>query len=192
MAVALPRSVELMVALVGVLKAGAAYVPLDPDLPGRAAPRSSSRTPAPLLTIDADHAGADRPRARRRPPESTGAAAGRPRPDHPAYVIYTSGSTGRPKGVAVTHRAIVNRLAWMQGQWPLGPDDRVLQKTPTGFDVSVWELFWPLCHGAAVVLAAPGAHRDPLELAEVDRRRARSPRCTSCRRCSRRSSASTR
>ena len=82
-------------------------------------------------------------------------------------MIYTSGSTGRPKGVSVTHRAIVNRLAWMQDRWPLGPADRVLQKTPTGFDVSVWELFWPLCHGAAVVLAAPGAHRDPLELAEV-------------------------
>jgi amino acid adenylation domain-containing protein/non-ribosomal peptide synthase protein (TIGR01720 family) len=82
-------------------------------------------------------------------------------------VLFTSGSTGRPKGVSVTHRAIANRLAWMQDRWPLGPDDRVLQKTPTGFDVSVWELFWPLCYGAAVVLAPPGAHRDPVELVEL-------------------------
>jgi amino acid adenylation domain-containing protein/non-ribosomal peptide synthase protein (TIGR01720 family) len=187
-AVALPRSAELMVALVAVLKSGAAYVPLDPDLPADRAEVIVADAGA-LLTITPDHPGRRRPVAPlpgtdpagvvswpARPVESSGAAAaaGRrfgpghgPGPDHPAYVIFTSGSTGRPKGVAVTHRAIVNRLAWMQGQWPLAADDRVLQKTPTGFDVSVWELFWPLCHGAAVVLAAPGAHRDPLELADV-------------------------
>lgn len=86
-------------------------------------------------------------------------------PDDPAYLIYTSGSTGLPKGVVVTHRAVVNRLAWMQGQYGLTADDRVLQKTPASFDVSVWEFFWALCEGAAVVLARPDGHRDPAYLA---------------------------
>ncbi|MGH3669464.1 MAG: amino acid adenylation domain-containing protein, partial [Pseudonocardiaceae bacterium] len=82
-------------------------------------------------------------------------------------MIYTSGSTGRPKGVVVTHRAIVNRLCWMQDRYPLATGDRVLHKTPTGFDVSVWELFWALREGAAVVLARPDGHRDPAYLAEL-------------------------
>ncbi len=78
------------------------------------------------------------------------------RPDNLAYVIYTSGSTGRPKGAMNTHRGIVNRLLWMQERYGLGPDDRVLQKTPVSFDVSVWELFWPLLAGARLVMARPG------------------------------------
>ncbi|MCH0573529.1 AMP-binding protein, partial [Streptomyces sp. MUM 136J] len=88
-------------------------------------------------------------------------------PSHPAYVIYTSGSTGRPKGVVVPHRGLVNRLAWMQGEYGLGTQDRVLHKTPFGFDVSVWEFFWPLIEGATVVVAAPGGHADPGYLAEM-------------------------
>ena len=86
-------------------------------------------------------------------------------PAHPAYVIYTSGSTGTPKGVTVTHQAIVNRLAWMQGEYGLSADDRVLQKTPYSFDVSVWEFFWPLMAGAGLVMAEPDGHRDPVYLA---------------------------
>jgi amino acid adenylation domain-containing protein len=77
-----------------------------------------------------------------------------------AYVIYTSGSTGQPKGVENTHRGICNRLLWMQDAYRLDGADRVLQKTPFGFDVSVWELFWPLMSGATLVLARPGGHRD--------------------------------
>ncbi|MHC6625471.1 amino acid adenylation domain-containing protein [Streptomyces globosus] len=176
-AVAVPRSAELMVALLGVLKAGAAYLPLDLDYPAErvaymladsgartvvTTPEAARRLPGAEgldlvvlgrddLDEPADHAPA-------------GAAAG---PDHPAYLIYTSGSTGRPKGVAVTHRAIVNRLAWMQDAYRLAADDRVLQKTPSGFDVSVWEFFWALTAGAAVVLARPEGHRDPAYLAEL-------------------------
>src|SRR5204863_7134075 len=86
-------------------------------------------------------------------------------PEHTAYVIYTSGSTGEPKGVAVPHRGVVNRLLWMQEEYRLGPDDCVLQKTPYSFDVSVWELFWPLLAGARLVLARPGGHQDPAYLA---------------------------
>ncbi len=88
-------------------------------------------------------------------------------PDDLAYVLYTSGSTGRPKGVMVAHGAIVNRLAWMQAAYPLGPDDVVLQKTPASFDVSVWELFWPLLVGARLVMAEPGGHRDSAYLLDV-------------------------
>ena len=85
-------------------------------------------------------------------------------PGHLAYMIYTSGSTGRPKGAANSHAGLHNRLAWMQDAYRLTADDTVLQKTPFGFDVSVWEFFWPLITGARLVLAAPGEHRDPARL----------------------------
>ncbi|MEW2635626.1 amino acid adenylation domain-containing protein [Streptomyces sp. NPDC048389] len=174
-AVAVPRSAELMVALLGVHKAGAAYLPVDLDYPadrvafmlGDSGARtvvttaeSTGRLPdVPGLEhvrVDHDEVAPDTPRV------EAGA-------DHPAYLIYTSGSTGRPKGVAVTHRAIVNRLAWMQGEYGLDRGDRVLQKTPSSFDVSVWEFFWALVEGATVVLARPDGHRDPAYLAELIR-----------------------
>ncbi|MER7848673.1 amino acid adenylation domain-containing protein [Kitasatospora sp. NPDC096077] len=171
--VAVPRSAELMVALLGVLKSGAAYLPLDADYPADrlaymvedAAPVRVVTVPALLdrlpeaaralaLTTDAQHDAAD-----------ADAALPEVSPDHAAYLIYTSGSTGRPKGVVVTHRAIVNRLAWMQHTYRLDSSDRVLQKTPASFDVSVWEFFWALCEGAAVVPARPEGHKDPAYLA---------------------------
>ena len=100
-----------------------------------------------------------------------------------AYMIYTSGSTGKPKGAQNEHRGIVNRLLWMQEQYGLSAKDRVLQKTPFSFDVSVWEFFWPLQVGARLVVARPGGHRDAAYLAEADHRSSRSRRCTLCRRC---------
>ncbi|HSG40128.1 MAG TPA: non-ribosomal peptide synthetase, partial [Thermoanaerobaculia bacterium] len=106
----------------------------------------------------------DRDEIGRRSPENLGL---RMSPDHAAYVLYTSGSTGRPKGVVNTHRGIVNRLLWMQGEHPLGPGDRALQKTPYGFDVSVAEVFAPLVAGARLVVARPGGHRDTLYLVSV-------------------------
>ena len=87
--------------------------------------------------------------------------------DDVAYVIYTSGSTGRPKGVRNTHRGISNRLLWMQETYGLTAEDRVLQKTPYSFDVSVWEFFWPLTTGARLVLARPGGHKDPRYLVRL-------------------------
>jgi amino acid adenylation domain-containing protein len=94
-------------------------------------------------------------------------AAGPAKLDQLAYVIYTSGSTGRPKGAMNSHRAVANRLLWAQERYLLGEGDRVLQKTPFTFDVSVWELFWPLMVGACLVVAPPGAHRDACQLAEL-------------------------
>ncbi|WP_328869582.1 amino acid adenylation domain-containing protein [Streptomyces sp. NBC_00287] len=175
-AVAVPRSAELMVALLGVLKSGAAYLPVDLDYPAdRIAHMLADSGATTVVTLSAD--------AERLPERAANAVllldaeedpaepapAHTPHPDDPAYLIYTSGSTGLPKGVIVTHRAIVNRLAWMQGEYGLAPDDRVLQKTPSSFDVSVWEFFWPLLEGAAVVLARPDGHRDPAYLATLVR-----------------------
>lgn len=106
--------------------------------------------------------------SRMRLPAPAGAsAAAALHPSQPAYVIYTSGSTGRPKGVVVPHSAIVNRLRWMQAEYGLESGDRVLQKTPSSFDVSVWEFFWPLIAGATLVIARPGGHRDPSYLADL-------------------------
>ena len=153
------RSIELVVALLAILKAGAAYLPLDPDYP------------ADRLNYMCDDAGAAIVLTDAEPLPTDGGSAENPavatHPDHPAYVIYTSGSTGRPKGVVVSHRAIVNRLSWMQDAYRLDSADRVLQKTPFSFDVSVWEFFWPLLTGAALVVARPGGHRDPHYLAEL-------------------------
>ncbi|MGY2319411.1 AMP-binding protein, partial [Pseudomonas sp. SDO5522_S412] len=84
-----------------------------------------------------------------------------------AYVLYTSGSTGQPKGVMNEHGALMNRLHWMQEAFPIGPNDRVLQKTPYSFDVSVWEFFWPLITGATLVVARPDGHRDPAYLSQL-------------------------
>ncbi|OLF16234.1 hypothetical protein BU204_17860 [Actinophytocola xanthii] len=158
-AVALPRSAELVVALLAVLKAGAAYLPVDPDLP---------RERVEFLVADADAAAVlDDPAAiladggDDTPPEVTVG------PDDAAYVIYTSGSTGRPKGVVVPHAGVVNRLLWTQHRFGLTDRDRVLQKTPASFDVSVWEFFWPLVTGATLVVARPDGHRDPGYLAEL-------------------------
>jgi amino acid adenylation domain-containing protein/non-ribosomal peptide synthase protein (TIGR01720 family) len=165
------RSLEMVVALLAVLKAGGAYVPLDPGLPsdrlafmledarpvvvltaGRAASRLPGGASAPVLSLDDPAALAD---------ESTDDPLVAVSPDHLAYIIYTSGSTGRPKGAANSHRAICNRLLWMQEEYGLAADDVVLQKTPFSFDVSVWEFFWPLMTGAVLTMAPPGAHQDP-------------------------------
>ncbi|WP_410594767.1 amino acid adenylation domain-containing protein [Amycolatopsis sp. lyj-23] len=169
------RSIELVVAVLGVLKAGGAYLPLDPELPPERIRFMVTDTAAAVVLTD--QAGRAQLPALpgtavlaiedRTAPAPAAALPVRVHPENLAYVIYTSGSTGRPKGVANTHRGIVNRLSWMQGAYALGADDVVLHKTPIGFDVSVWELFWPLVSGARLVLAAPGGHRDPHYLAEV-------------------------
>jgi enterobactin synthetase component F len=177
-AVLLPRSRELVVSLLGTVRAAAAYLPLDPEHPRdriatmleSAKPRLvltvaalSGRLPAAVESLVVD----DDLLARRGPPPAIDAA----RLDDPAYVIYTSGSTGEPKGAMIEHRAIVNRLEWMRTEYGIGPGDRILQKTPATFDVSVWEFFLPFTSGAALAVAPPEAHKDPSWLARILRER---------------------
>ncbi len=175
--VLMERSVELVVALLAVLKAGAAYVPLDPAYPRERLSFMLEETGTRvLLTQQAlvDQLFAPHAQSLCLDTEWTkvaGEAQQNPqsgvREENLAYVIYTSGSTGRPKAVMNSHRGIVNRLLWMQEQYQLTGDDRVLQKTPYSFDVSVWEFFWPLLAGAAVVVARPEGHRDRDYLVEL-------------------------
>ncbi|MFJ1864454.1 amino acid adenylation domain-containing protein [Streptomyces sp. NPDC088097] len=175
-AVALHRSAEMVVSLLAVLKSGAAYLPVDPSLPAERIAYLLSDA-EPVLLLAGEDVARSLPAAeglpRLDPAADHGGGAGAvgpaPLPSHPAYVIYTSGSTGRPKAVVVEHAAIVNRLLWMQDRYGLGADDRVLQKTPFGFDVSVWEFFWPLLTGATLVVAEPGGHKDPAYLTRVIR-----------------------
>lgn len=156
-ALSMPRSLELVLGMYGILHAGAAYLPLDPEQPAEriAAVLDTARPRCVLTAADVAAAVSD---------AGASAAPAPVRPDDLAYVLFTSGSTGRPKGVAVTHRAITNRLEWMQHEYPLTDDDVVLQKTPATFDVSVWEFFWPLRVGARLVVADPGVHREPRRL----------------------------
>ncbi|MCA1603136.1 MAG: amino acid adenylation domain-containing protein, partial [Acidobacteria bacterium] len=171
------RSLEMVIGLYGILKAGGAYVPIDPEYPAERvafmvqdsqAPvlltqqRLAERLPqhvAYLICLDTDW-----PVIAREPGErcDSGVVA-----ENLAYMIYTSGSTGRPKGAMNTHRGICNRLLWMQEAYQLTDSDRVLQKTPFSFDVSVWEFFWPLLAGARLVVARPEGHKDSAYLAAL-------------------------
>lgn len=184
------RGAEQYVALYALLYAGATYVPVLPDLPAERVgvmmedaecslllhgsglhplgaqelnpqePQCHANLPQHTLPLLSTDEPCKAPIAEELPGMKTGL-------DEDAYVLFTSGSTGRPKGVAISHRAIDNRLRWQQHQIPVGEGDRVLHKTPISFDVHVWELYWPLAEGAAVVIAAPDGHRDPAYLARV-------------------------
>ncbi|MEV4770082.1 amino acid adenylation domain-containing protein [Micromonospora humida] len=191
-AVALPRSTASLVATLATVKAGAAYLPVDPEYPAarRALMVSDSGADCVLTTggsvgqwvaagcpadrcldVDAPAVGELLARQPATAPTDRDRSTSL-RVAHPAYVIYTSGSTGRPKGVVVPHAGIVNRLAWMQDRYRLTAADRVMHKTSLSFDVSVWEMFWPLSTGAAVVVADADDQRDPTRLARlIDRQR---------------------
>ena len=173
--IAVERSIEMVVGLLAILKAGGAYVPLDPEYPPArlaymikdsgiellltqsrlkaALPLTDTLQVLELDTLDLSAESEHDPQV---------AVHG----ENLAYVIYTSGSTGQPKGAANRHRALHNRLQWMQDAYRLDGSDTVLQKTPFSFDVSVWEFFWPLMVGARLALAGPGEHRDPDRLVE--------------------------
>jgi amino acid adenylation domain-containing protein len=183
-AICVERSFEMVVALLAVLKAGGAYVPLDPAYPAeRLGYMIQDAGPIALLTqrhlqplfpeldpklpiIDmADSSGWAQMPDTNPDPRVIGLT-----PQHLAYVIYTSGSTGQPKGVMLQHDGLSNRLDWMQSAYAMNGGDTVLQKTPFGFDVSVWEFFWTLLVGARLVMARPEGHKEPEYLVDVMRR----------------------
>ncbi|PLC06709.1 non-ribosomal peptide synthetase [Variovorax sp. RO1] len=177
--IVMERSVEMVVGLLAILKAGGAYLPLDPDYPlQRLAYMVEDSGIALLLTHRAtrEHIAERAGLARlevdsidlsNEPDTDPGVAL---HGENLAYVIYTSGSTGKPKGAAVRHAALHSCMAWMQDTYCLGRENTVLHKAPFGFDVSVWEMFWPLTAGARLVVANPGDHRDPARLVELIRR----------------------
>jgi amino acid adenylation domain-containing protein len=186
----LERSIEMVIGLLSILKAGGAYVPIDPTYPiSRQTfmlqdaqitilltqshlitqlPAPFNLTPTPLANLE------HRPQVICLDRENFSAysTTNLATPMHPlnlAYVIYTSGSTGTPKGAMNTHQGVCNRLLWMQETYPLTANDKVMQKTPFSFDVSVWEFFWPLMVGAQLVVAKPGGHQEPAYLVELIR-----------------------
>ncbi|MCG6573325.1 amino acid adenylation domain-containing protein [Pseudomonas sp. AF32] len=176
--IAVERSVEMVVGLLAILKAGGAYVPLDPEYPqDRLAYMFEDSGIGLLLTqrhlLDQLPVPTGLHSLVLDQPDDWLAGCSGANPgvalqgENLAYVIYTSGSTGKPKGAGNRHSALVNRLCWMQDAYRLDAGDRVLQKTPFSFDVSVWEFFWPLLTGATLVMAPPGAHRDPQQLIEL-------------------------
>ncbi len=174
------RSLDLVIGLLAIVKAGGAYVPLDPDYPPERLTFISEDAQVRIALVQpgtrerigflSEHGvrlvelgGGDAPWLDASPEPLNVDVS----PDNLAYVIYTSGSTGRPKGAMLSHRGIGNRLLWMQDAYGLRDHDRVLQKTPYSFDVSVWEFFWPLIVGAHLHVARPDGHRDPAYLAEL-------------------------
>ncbi|WP_028936965.1 non-ribosomal peptide synthetase [Pseudonocardia spinosispora] len=170
--VAARRGVELIVALLATMRSGSAFLPLDPDQPAaRLSAMLSEADPVVVLTTSDLAAGLPGSVA---VDQITGGPTVTPAvpvdPQHPAYVIYTSGSTGRPKGAVLTRGALYNRLSWMAEHYGFDHTDVIAQKTPAGFDVSVWEFFLPFMIGARLVVARPDGHRDPAYLVELIRR----------------------
>jgi len=174
--IAVERSLEMVVGLLAILKAGGAYVPLDPEYPAdrlaymvedsglgllltQGGVRDRIPTPAGVGVIELDTLVlADEPAEN---PQVVVQA------ESLAYVIYTSGSTGKPKGAAIRHRALSSCMTWMQQTYGLTAADTVLHKAPFCFDVSVWEIFWPLTAGVRLVVSNPGDHRDPARITEL-------------------------
>ncbi|MCJ8271689.1 MAG: amino acid adenylation domain-containing protein, partial [Psychrosphaera sp.] len=180
--IALTRSLEMVISIYAVLKVGAAYVPLETALPKNRLNHVLAQTELRHIltlsgitdvwaldasvnaialdtaqTIQQVDACAVTVLARAAEADSADLA----------YVMFTSGSTGKPKGVMISHRALVNRIDWMQNTLNLTCDDKVLQKTPFAFDISVWEFVWTLGYGGTMVMAKPEGHKDPHYLAEI-------------------------
>ncbi|HKS06191.1 MAG TPA: amino acid adenylation domain-containing protein [Gemmatimonadaceae bacterium] len=176
-AIMVERSFAMTIGILGIIKAGAAYLPIAADSPpdriaymlndaavrvmlvhGKTAQRARAECTINLDDVSAYRGSRENPRVVNSPTDL-------------AYVIYTSGSTGRPKGVMIEQRSLINRLNWMQHAHPIGPGHVLLQKTPFSFDVSVWELFWWAFHGAALCHLLPGGERNPMAIVETIRKR---------------------
>jgi surfactin family lipopeptide synthetase A len=168
------RSFAMIIGIMGIVKAGGAYLPVSPDNPPDRIDymlkvggvkvllvqnKTASRIVFGGLIINLDD------------PDVYRGATANPailnKAQDLAYVIYTSGSTGKPKGVMIEHRSLVNRLHWMQHAYPIDESDVILQKTPYYFDVSVWELFWWALQGARLCFLMPGGERNPLAIVET-------------------------
>lgn len=168
------RSLDMVIALLAVLKAGSPYLPLDPELPKDRLDFMLEDSAAQFVLCSKAHAARfnnsinlDDAAIQNAIRQSEGKLANQPHGKDLFNIIYTSGSTGKPKGVMVPHEGILNRIQWMQSEYQLKPHDKVLQKTTYSFDVSVWEFIWPLSTGSCMVLAAPEGHKDPVYLSDL-------------------------
>ncbi|MBD2567364.1 non-ribosomal peptide synthetase [Anabaena lutea] len=171
------RSLEMVIGLLGILKAGGAYVPLDPAYPQERLGYMLADAQVQVL-LTQKHLLETLPTHNAQTlcldqdenifiTQSTANPISNATSENLAYVIYTSGSTGKPKGAMNTHKGLCNRLLWMQDTYQLTASDKVLQKTPFSFDVSVWEFFWTLLTGASLVIAKPGGHQDSRYLVQL-------------------------
>lgn len=165
-AVCLPRSIELSLTILAIIELGACYLPIDPTFPNDRIHTILEDAVPTCMVTEFDHIHRfsiphiiDIAQVQDYPYQPNQVI-----PQSPAYLIYTSGTIGKPKGVLVSHQAIVNRLTWMQAQYPLQYEDTILQKTPCTFDVSVWEFFWSYLVGAKLAIAPESSHRDPEQL----------------------------
>ncbi len=174
------RSENMLVGIIAILKAGCAYVPIDPDYPEIRTSYIIMDSQAEIILTDTDLMSSLQSHTDLKiipidcPKLITSISSKsqenlliETKPSDLAYIIYTSGTTGNPKGVMIEHSGIVNRIHWMNRQYPLSEKDRILQKTPFTFDVSVWELFWAGWYGAAVVFAKPNGHKEPTYLKDL-------------------------
>ncbi|PHM38856.1 amino acid adenylation domain-containing protein [Xenorhabdus innexi] len=171
-AILMDRSTEMLTAIFAVLKAGAAYLPVDPNYPQERINYMLKDSDVTVIISDQANPALSEQYYTVINGNNVSAQGNIKQPnlsaaDSLAYMIYTSGSTGKPKGVMINHNSVVNRIEWMQERYPLNNSDVILQKTPISFDVSVWELFWWSISGASVHLLPPGAHKDPLEIIEA-------------------------
>ena len=173
----LERSIEMVVGILGVLKSGGAYLPMDPAYPKERLAVVLEDSQGPIL-LTQRHLAEKLPEDCARiiyldanleamSSESSDDPVSQVTLDNACYVMYTSGSTGLPKGVVNTHRGLCNIILWIQDVYGLGEDDRVLQKAPFTFDVSVCEIFWPLLTGTCLVMARPDGQRDSVYLAQL-------------------------
>lgn len=174
-AVMMERSLEMIIAIMAIQKAGGAYLPVDPHFPVERIDYILKDSQTGILLTHKEFADFQIPQNIKKINLdfinlSDGEKLNLPltaTPENIAYVIYTSGSTGKPKGTLIEHRSLVNRLNWMQKKYPLDKNDIILQKTPYTFDVSVWEMFWWSMTGAKVCFLEPGAEKDPEKIVEA-------------------------
>jgi amino acid adenylation domain-containing protein len=165
------RGIELTTAVLGVLRAGCIYMPLDPDTPELRLQKQAEIVSAVLVSpgtkLPAAFAASTVLTVDLNAKAEVAGLIDLASSNGNAYLIYTSGTTGTPNGVVNTHRALRNRLDWMGRAYPINSSDVILHKTPISFDVSVWELIWPLMNGARVHHARPGGHKDALYLDDL-------------------------
>jgi len=182
----LGRSELMLISILGVLKAGAAYVPILPEYPTERIKYMLKDTGTKAVLVNVKHKQKlidaigdneikietidDDTFAEKLKAKSAANPVRRASPENPAHIIYTSGTTGEPKGVMIEHRGLTNHLCWMNSEYPLRETDRVLQKTAYIFDVSAWDLLWAILHGAGVVFAVPGGHLDSVYVTDVIQR----------------------